>query len=534
MTINGNGGDDTIRGGLGNDIRDGGINGMAGDTLSFAGFAATVGTTGITVDLNLAGQQNTGAGLDTITGFENVIGSDYDDTIRGDANRNSLYGGGGNDTIISNSDFANIAGETIDGGMGDDTLRFAGTDYEPTPATHDFRDDTITSIEILQLQDSGYYGARSIFLNADQFGGGAISSSAYIQFDGFVDNTETINIDMNGQNALDISGLTFGGTTSTARFDIVGGGLAENITGSSIRDIINGGAGADTLNGGGGNDTIDGGTQGDTINGGDGEDILNGGQGADTINGGDDNDTIDGGLSSGDILNGEGGDDYIFGGAGNDTIDGGTGVDTVDYSGFGGNVTVNLNNNGSPQTAGGGGVDVINNVENIMAGDFAGRLTGRGGDSEIHGGAGGDRIFGIGGDDMLFGEGANDFIQGGNGDDMIYGGDGQDQLDGGNNNDMLFGGDDNSRDRLTGAAGDDVLDGGGGRDILRGDSISGGVVVTGGADIFDFNEVNDSLAGGSHTIISADVDGDGVADFQIDLNGNVTLTSSDFVFAGPL
>ncbi len=278
-------------------------------------------------------------------------------------------------------------------------------------------------------------------------------------------------------------------------------------------------------------------------------------------------------------MNGEGGDDLIFGGQGNDTIDGGTGVDTVDYSGFGGNVEVNLNNNGSPQTSGGG--DVINNVENIIAGDFADRLTGRAGDGEIRGGAGGDRIFGIGGNDMLFGEGANDFIQGGNGDDFIDGGDGQDQLDGGNNNDTILGGNDNSLDRLTGAAGNDTLDGGGGRDILRGDSISGGVVTTGGADIFDFNEVNDSLAGGlrdiirdfvqgedlmdlsdidaitggmddaftfigtggfsgtagevryafggSHTIISADVDGDGVADFQIDLNGNITLAASDFV-----
>ncbi len=35
--------------------------------------------------------------------------------------------------------------------------------------------------------------------------------------------------------------------------------------------------------------------------------------------------------------------------------------------------------------------------------------------------------------------------------------------------------------------------------------------------------------GGSHTIVSTDADGDGAADFQIDLNENINLLASGFV-----
>lgn len=423
-----------------------------------------------------------------------------------------------------------------------------------------------------------------------------------LSFEGFVENNQFIGanaVAANGGNPVDLAdGVhTDGGDLLSPS---ISGNVREPLTPvlvAILKDIgislVEASAGADilygfnqhndTLNGEGGNDELFGLTGNDTLNGGAGNDILNGGLGSDIINGGSGNDTIDGGLSSNDILNGDAGDDLIFGGAGNDTIDGGSGIDTVDYSGFGGNVTVNLNSNGNPQTAGGGGVDVITNVENIIGGDFADRLTGRGDDTQINGGAGGDTIFGLGGDDMLFGEGANDFIQGGNGDDFIDGGANQDQLNGGDGNDIILGGDGNDLDRLTGASGDDVLAGGGGRDILRGDSFdtSTGTNITGGADIFDFNDVNDSVAGGlrdiirdfvqgedridlsdidaimgladdaftfignntfsntagelrfqdagRNTVISADINGDGIADLQIQLNGNFIIEVSDFI-----
>ncbi len=68
--LRGGAGADNINGGLGNDIMDGG----AGvDGVNFSGL-----TSGVTVNLSITTAQNTGAaGIDTITGFENVGGSNY-------------------------------------------------------------------------------------------------------------------------------------------------------------------------------------------------------------------------------------------------------------------------------------------------------------------------------------------------------------------------------------------------------------------------------------------------------------------------
>src|SRR3546814_17659561 len=68
------------------------IGGSGTDTASYAGSA-----NGVTVDLT------TGTGLggdaqgDTLSGIENLTGSNYDDTLTGDGGTNSLTGGNGNE-----------------------------------------------------------------------------------------------------------------------------------------------------------------------------------------------------------------------------------------------------------------------------------------------------------------------------------------------------------------------------------------------------------------------------------------------------
>jgi|GEM_PF-4690108 len=76
-----------------------------------------------------------------------------------------------------------------------------------------------------------------------------------------------------------------------------------------------------TVNAGEGNDTLRGGRGDDTLNGDGGDDLLVGGQGSDTLNGGD-GDDIFGGLA---------GDDTLTGGFGSDEFhfDAGTGTDTI-------------------------------------------------------------------------------------------------------------------------------------------------------------------------------------------------------------
>ncbi|MCU1719881.1 beta strand repeat-containing protein, partial [Pseudomonas sp. 5P_5.1_Bac1] len=109
-SLYGGNGNDLLIGGLGNDLLDGG----AGiDTASYAS-----ATSAVTVNLSTAGQQNTvGAGLDTLVSIENLIGSDYNDTLTGDGGANRLEGGLGNDTLNGGG-----GDDVLIGGRGDDTL----------------------------------------------------------------------------------------------------------------------------------------------------------------------------------------------------------------------------------------------------------------------------------------------------------------------------------------------------------------------------------------------------------------------------
>lgn len=99
-TLFASGGDNILNGGLGN------------DTLSYA-FAES----GVSVRLSTSQAQATGgSGSDTLRNLENLIGSDYADSLTGNNSNNILRGGGGDDVLI--------------GGAGDDVLDGgAGADY---------------------------------------------------------------------------------------------------------------------------------------------------------------------------------------------------------------------------------------------------------------------------------------------------------------------------------------------------------------------------------------------------------------------
>jgi Ca2+-binding RTX toxin-like protein len=214
-----------------------------------------------------------------------------------------------------------------------------------------------------------------------------------------------------------------------------------------------------------------------------------------------------------------------------------------------------------PDIRGGAAGDVI------VGTAFGDRIFGGGGRDEIHGGAGDDELRGDADDDRLYGGAGNDYLGGGPGDDRLFGGAGDDTLNGVDGDDRLWGHD-----------GDDVLQGGAGDDILIGNA--GRDVMTGGpdADIFVFNAVSDSRAGERRDVIvdftpgvdlidvsridaaaatvahddfrfvgagafsgqagelrvalgllEADVNGDGLAEFQVELRGDPTLAASDFI-----
>jgi Ca2+-binding RTX toxin-like protein len=119
--LHGGAGNDLLFSGQGNDILDGGT-GI--DTASYAH-----ATAGVTVGLSLPGGQNTlGAGTDTLTGIENLIGSNFNDTLTGDNTNNTINGGLGNDILSGGSGddllIGGLGNNTLTGGAGGDTFQW--------------------------------------------------------------------------------------------------------------------------------------------------------------------------------------------------------------------------------------------------------------------------------------------------------------------------------------------------------------------------------------------------------------------------
>ncbi|WP_419708970.1 retention module-containing protein [Pseudomonas sp. NFX224] len=120
-TLHGDGGNDLLFSGIGNDLLDGGT---GNDTASYAH-----ATSAVTVNLGQSGPQNTfGAGTDTLTAIENLIGSDFNDKLTGDNNSNIITGGLGNDVLKGEGgdDFliGGLGNNTLTGGSGADTFQW--------------------------------------------------------------------------------------------------------------------------------------------------------------------------------------------------------------------------------------------------------------------------------------------------------------------------------------------------------------------------------------------------------------------------
>jgi Ca2+-binding RTX toxin-like protein len=247
--------------------------------------------------------------------------------------------------------------------------------------------------------------------------------------------------------------------------------------------------------------------------------------GDDHFTGGANAETVRDGPGS-DVYNlGRGNDGYIavktiFGTDGADSINGGSGTDTYDASAATLSVFVNLDKIGhgliGAHTAYGADVspssivnDHIINFENVVGGSAADFLVGSKGANVLSGGGGADTIEGLGGRDILTGgDGADTFIF-------------EKLSDSGTKT--------STRDIITDfTPGVDVID-------LSGIDANTKVV---GNDAFTWigphafhhqaGELRESFSKGI-TIISADVNGDGVADFNITLQGHPFLSSADFV-----
>jgi Ca2+-binding RTX toxin-like protein len=104
-------GADTLDGGQGSDLVDGGAG--EGDLVSFA-----EGGPAATVDL-AAGLATQGGDTDLLVGIEGAIGSDFNDSLLGDAVANELRGLGGNDLL-----YGGLGADRLTGGIGRDRFDY--------------------------------------------------------------------------------------------------------------------------------------------------------------------------------------------------------------------------------------------------------------------------------------------------------------------------------------------------------------------------------------------------------------------------
>ncbi|MDY6983046.1 MAG: hypothetical protein SV422_08160, partial [Pseudomonadota bacterium] len=553
-SLSGGDGDDTLDGGAGNDILDGG---SGNDTATYLSASSAV-----VADLD-AGTATGGAGTDTLSSIENLVGSAFADELTGNSGANTLYGNSGNDTLDGGAGV-----DSLVGGLGNDLYYVDNADDVVVELSGEGTDTIVSSAASFNLPDHVEVGK--------------IAGSS----GGTLHGTASVNSLYGSTGADTLYGA--GGN------DVLYGDGDGNDTGAGGNDLLYGGDGDDSIRGQMGNDTIYGeagndillGDSNDTNHG--GNDTIYGGAGNDTINGGVGNDVIYGGDGIDSLAGGEGADTFIFDttpslASNYDEIsDFVSGTDKIVlssaiYSAFQTTgaltaVSYRVDDDGTDpfilnadgyfyyypegestatplkfaKVVGGVNAADIVIVANTIDGDSSNQsLTGTAGMDVINGFAGNDTLNGGAHHDSLIGGDGNDNLIGGSGDDTLNGGSGNDTLDGGDgtdrasyagatsavnvslaiggaqntdgagtdtlsniedllgsdHNDTLIGND--SHNHLYGGAGNDVLDGGKGADNLVGGN---------GSDIFRLSsELVSDPQQGSDTIEDFDVGNDKIA-----------------------
>ena len=416
--------DDTLEGNGGNNILAGGL-GI--DTVSYANAAA-----GVTVSLAATKAQITlGAGTDTLSGFENLTGSAFNDVLTGNTGNNILVGLAGNDTLNGG-----LGADTMFGGLGNDTYVI----------------DNIGDV-VDETDGDGIDTIQTAF---------AFSLAAF----GAIEN-----LTFTGSAAI-------AGTGNDLNNVITGNAGANILTGLGGNDTLNGGAGADTLIGGTGDDTYVVDNVGDIVS-----ELAN--EGTDAVQSTItyslanltfvENLTLTGtgvingtGNALANIITGNGGNNIFAGLGGADTLIGGLGTDTATYIASAAGVNVSLMTGvGSGGDAEG---DTLATIENLTGSNLNDTLEGNGGSNILAGGLGIDTAsyeHALAGVTVSLASTKSQNTVGA----------GSDRLSGFEN---LTGSAFN--DKLTGSTLANILHGGAGNDILAGGA---------GADTFDFSSLID-------------------------------------------
>ena len=571
--LNGGAGNDVLVGGTGFDILYGGAGndvlfvsrwgladgGSGADILFGEGRGRAIyskSDAGVTVNLATGRGSGGDAEGDVISGFHWIVGSNHDDRLTGDEDDNYfrgkdgadvLDGGDGIDTAAYNGSLngrpiAIDSGVTIDlGGPKDSEDYVVGTGRTA-------EGDRLKSIENLQgsAGDDKLTGDEKVNslhggdgddvlegrLGADMLRGDSGSDTASYEGSSESESGEGVTVNLGGPK--DANGWV-SGTGEHAAGDKLKG--IENLRGSAHKDTLTGDGGDNILEGGAGGDALDGGGTEDsdtasyadsneevTVNLGGPQDANGyvightGGHAA-----GDKLKNIENlrGSAGKDTLTGDSGDNVLEGGAEADTLNGGgtEDSDTASYAHSAGGVTVNL---GGPQDANGYVIghtgehaagDKLKGIENLRGSAHKDTLTGDSEDNILEGGAGADKLTGgTGADTFVFGQ-----------DSVVPNPTTKDALD--EETDTVTDFSQTQGDKLDfrGLKEHSLFRDGERLSFLATDKAP--FTNDPGQVRYDQNDEKDE------TYVQVDLDGNGVADFQVTLNESLTLTAADLLLA---
>ena len=562
-TLEGDENANTLVGGAGNDRLIAGTDwtfadrldgGEGDDTVVLAGSRADY-----TITFDMAAQalvvssRSPSAGSAHLTGVERLefadgtllatsiaAGDSGDNSLIGSDNADDLSGGDGNDTLEGRG-----GDDRIDGGLGLDVASYASAagavhidlGIAGSQATGSAGTDTLLSIEGVAgsaLDDTLIGNAGNNVLS----GGGG--NDLLIGLGG----TDALDGGA-GNDTVSYATATFGATVDLAAGAPQGTFSDRNQSGLhtlvNIENIVGSATWSNTLKGDGGANRLTGGSSTDTLMGRGGDDILDGAGGVDTVSyaeasagvtvdlavagpqsTGEGADTLISienvtGSALADTLRGTDGDNVVLGGAGDDTLagrggfdhlDGGEGSDTASFADATTGVSIDLERNLSS-------MDRLFNIESLVGSAFADTLIGNAEANALSGGAGSDHIAGgLGRDTLAGGSGRDIFVLNALGDTLV-GPAGRDRIV-----DFQSGLDDidlSSVDANVGRSGNQDFRFMGTRDF------------SGRAGELRYQLVDQAGTASDITVVSGDVDGDGTADFEIEIAGLLQLTQQDFL-----